>query len=263
MKKAKLTFTGTGASTGVPMVGCSCKVCSSSDPRNQRFRSSALLEIEGKRFFIDVGPDFRLQALRAGVEKLDGIFLTHAHFDHIGGLDDLRPYHFRGKEPIPCCLSTHTWERLKERDAYLFDYSHLEDEDSRLLSLHFLEGAQGDFFFAGIKGKFVSFYQKKTAVTGFRWGEMSYILDIKTFSSDIFTHLKGTKYLVLSALREEESQAHLTIKEAIEFAKEVGAEKTWLSHLSHAVDHEKTSLKLPPFVQLAYDGLCVEFNVDG
>lgn len=256
MQRAQLLFLGTGGSMGVPVVACSCAVCTSSNPKNKRLRSSALIKIGERRFLIDAGPDFRMQALRSQISHLDGVVITHPHFDHVAGIDDLRTFHYLHRKTLPCLLSKFSLDRIKLSHSYLFH----ESEKPRL-RFQVLPEEQGDVDFAGINLHYMSFLQKQDKVTGYRLGNMAYILDIRTFSEDIFKMLKGVEVLILSALRYEPSPSHFSIEEAIEFSKKVGAKETWLSHLAHEVDYDEGTRILPANIHLAYDGLEVNFYV--
>lgn len=257
MRQGELLFLGTGGSMGVPVVACSCSVCRSSDLRNKRLRVAALLKVGGKQFLIDAGPDFRVQALTYGITHLDGLLLTHPHFDHIGGIDDLRVFNFFQKKTLPCLLSQESLDVIKTCHSYFF-----EDGEQERFRFQVLPQEEGAIEFEGIKWQYMSFLQKKDKVTGYRLGNIAYILDIRTFSEKIFQRLQGVDILVLSALRYESSPSHFSIEEAIEFAKKVGAKQTWLSHVAHEVDYEEGSRILPPNIHFAYDGLEVKFYAD-
>ena len=250
----KIKFLGTGGSMGVPVVACSCLVCTSSNVKNKRLRVSALIQVADKQFLIDAGPDFRMQALTNNITHLDGLLITHPHFDHVAGLDDLRVFHFFHKKTVPCLLSQETLSALKRSHFYLF-----EAHEKARFDFHVLEKMQGDVMFGGLKWHYISFLQKNDKVTGFRLGNMAYILDIRSFSEEIFEILEGVEILVLSALRYEPSPSHFSIEEAITFAKKVGAKETFLSHIAHEVDYDEGSRILPPGVKLTYDGLEVKF----
>ncbi len=250
----KLLFLGTGASMGTPVIACSCDVCKSTDPKNHRLRPSALLTVGGKRFLIDAGPDFRTQALRAHMMDLDGVILTHTHHDHTAGLDDLRVFDFYHQKKLPCLLSKDSLEEIRQSYPFFFK------PGKNRFEFEVFENDFGEVSFGGFVWKYGSYTQNGMKVTGYRLGSLAYVLDIKEYSDEIFTFLKGVKTLVLSALRERPSPAHLTIEDAIIFAHKVGAEKTYFSHVSHEVDHATVSKKLPPDIELAYDGLEVTFD---
>jgi phosphoribosyl 1,2-cyclic phosphate phosphodiesterase len=258
--KGSFLFLGTGASTGVPKIGCKCAVCTSKDPRNQRLRPAGLLKVGGKTILIDVGPDFRQQALKAGIEDLDGLMLTHTHFDHIAGIDELRVFNFRHKKPFPILLSKESSDDLHKRYYYLFRERKEGDSLAVSLDCRVLPSESGEIEFLGIPVRYVSYSQASMKVNGFRIGSFAYVSDIREHSDEIFSALKGVDSLVLSALRDGPSPVHLSLTEAAAFAKKVGAKRTWLTHLSHSIDYETVSAKLPQGMQLGLDGLSLEFE---
>jgi len=255
----KLLFLGTGASMGTPVLTCRCPVCLSSNPLNKRLRPSALISIGEKKFLIDAGPDLREQALRAGLQRLDGLLLTHTHFDHIAGIDDLRVFPVLHKKTVPCLLSEESLQDLKRRYHYFFD----GPKDDVMLGGRFrfqlLEGDAGTADFEGFKWGYFSYAQNKMKVAGLKIGNLAYVLDIRDFDERVYAALKGVEILVLSALRYTTSPAHLSLEQAVAFAKKVGARQTWFSHIAHEMEHEEASLKLPPGVRLAFDGLEIPF----
>lgn len=261
--KAKFLFLGTGSSSGVPVLGCKCSVCLSKDEKNKRLRSSALIKIDGKTFLLDVSPDFRQQGLKNSINHIDGLLLTHAHYDHIGGLDDLRSFNFMEEKPIACLLSRETLEELKKGYHYIFKTPSKEDTLSTQLEFFILEKEFGEINFQGIKISYFSFHQKSTKVSGFRIGNLAYVSDIRAYNEELFSHLKDLNVLILSALRDEPSPSHFSIKEASDFAKKVGAEKTYFTHIAHEIDHNVTSKSLIKNNFLAYDGLELEFDYGG
>lgn len=248
----KFLFLGTGGSMGIPVIGCPCKVCQS----NTRMRPSALVKIDDKHLLIDVGPDFRTQALRFGLKKLDGVLLTHTHFDHIAGVDDLRIFTFLQKSAIPCLLSDDAKKDLETRYYYLFE----KDSKAAKLNCHILDQDYGEAVFCDVRLRYLTYWQAGMKVTGFRFGDLAYVTDIQRYDPEVLRQLHGVKTLVLSALRYDESPVHFNIPEAIAFAKKVQAEKTYFTHIAHEIDHQETSLALPSGVELGYDGLELEFN---
>ena len=250
-------FLGTGASAGVPAIGCRCAVCTSESPKNQRLRSSGLLKIGGKQFLIDVGPDFRQQALRASVERLDGLLLTHTHYDHVAGIDELRIFNFRMKRPMPCLLSKETLADLERRYYYLFEPNTEGATMSAQIKAHLIEEEFGAVEFEGVSFGVLTYLQSGMKVNGFRCGDFAYVSDIRTFDEkQVFEALQGVKKLVLSALRRDPSPVQFNVDEAVAFAKRVGAE-TWLTHLSHSIDEGE---RLPDGIHLGYDGLEIKFT---
>jgi phosphoribosyl 1,2-cyclic phosphate phosphodiesterase len=258
--KKKLTFLGTGGSVGVPVIGCPCAVCHSSEPVNQRLRPSVLLRIAQQQFLIDVGPDFRMQALRHGIMTLDGILLTHAHYDHTAGMDDLRPLYFRRKSSLPVLLSTETAQDLQVRYHYLFQPNPGQEHFNPRFHLHLLPERAGQIVFQDLPFQYVTYKQGGMSVNGYRIGDLAYLSDIKYFSSSIFEQLNGVKYLIISALRYTFSPLHFSVDEAIDFAKALKAERVWLTHISHELEHHQTNAYLPANMCLAYDGLEIEFE---
>jgi phosphoribosyl 1,2-cyclic phosphate phosphodiesterase len=257
-KLAQLLFLGTGGSVGIPMIGCSCAVCKSELTFNKRLRPSVLLKIDNKSFLIDCGPDFRFQALCYDIREIDGILITHPHHDHTAGIDELRVYTFRRKNPIPCLMSQETYADLKRRFYYIFPDGPQEAKLTSKLEPILLPSHEGDVIFENLEIQFFSFFQGETKVNGFRFGDIAYLSDIKSYPENIFSYLKNLKTLIISALRFTPSYLHLSIDEAVEFAKQTGAEKTLLTHISHDVEHEHANAYLPKNIQLAYDGLIVE-----
>lgn len=257
---SKLLFLGTGGSMGVPVIGCHCPVCSSDDPHNKRLRPSALLKVGGKNILIDCGPDFRQQALKFGIDQLDGTILTHAHNDHTAGIDELRVYYMHTHHSLPLLLSDETAQDIKARFAYIFT----KERFYKLLptfELHEFTGERGEVEFLGLQIGFHSYLQAGMTVHGYRIGNLAYLTDIKDYDEAIFPFLKGVDLLVLSALRFTSSPLHFTVDEASSFAQQAGAKMTWLTHLAHELDYEETNARLPENVRLAYDGLEIDFTI--
>lgn len=257
--KAELLFLGTGGSLGVPVIGCKCSVCKSNDPKNIRTRPSALATVNGKRLLIDAGTDLREQALKFGIEDIDGVMLTHAHHDHTAGIDELRAFSFLKGAPIPCLMSEATFSEMRMRYHYIFGE---EKQREKITSSAFLlQLLKEECEFVGEKIGYVTFEQGGMKVNGFLMGNLAYISDIKDYDDSLFDELNGVEVLVVSAAREKPSNLHLTVGEAIDFSKRVGAKRTYLTHLSHELDYEKISNALPSNVEMAYDGLLVPFEV--
>lgn len=238
---------------GIPVLTCKCSICSSASPHNKRWRPSGLLKIEGKQLLIDAGPDFRAQALRFGIDHLDGLLITHTHFDHIGGLDDLRVFYFLQQKSIRSLLSFESYEELKLRFHYLF-----KEGKCSWLSFDILQKEFGEITFQGIDFSIVSYYQAGMQVTGYRMDHFAYISDIREYDERIVDALKGVEILVLSALRYTPTEVHFSLDEAVDFARKVGAKKTFFTHIAHELDHEEANAKLPSDIRLAYDGLEIQ-----
>ena len=231
-KKGRFLFLGTSASAGVPVIGCKCSVCMSSSPHNRRLRPSGLLKFKGRSFLIDVGPDFRSQALKYEINTLDGLLLTHTHYDHIAGVDELRIYYLQSKKKLPCLLSRESWEDLQKRYDYLFQPIGEKSSLSAQLEFTLLKSDEGEIDFQGVNIGYVSYFQGKTKVNGFRVGDFAYISDIRDYDPSIFSALRGVRKLVLSALCEKPHAFHFSLDQAIDFAEKVGAEETRLTHIS-------------------------------
>lgn len=261
MKKGQFLFLGTGGSCGVPMIGCTCEVCRSASPKNKRTRSSGLITVGKKRFLIDVGPEFRQQALLHQITHLDAVLLTHAHADHIAGIDDLRAFYFLTEKKLPCFLSEETLSEVRLRYHYLFTDITPKKSISAQLSFTVLRQDFGHFDVEEVPIFYFSYFQMQTKVTGFRVGKFAYVCDIRDYSEDVIKALKGIDILVISALRHSVSPLHFTVDEAILFARKVEAKQTYLTHIAHELEHDTTEALLPPDVRMSYDGLVLNFDV--
>ena len=251
----KITFLGTGTSTGVPVVGCHCAVCTSEDPRNRRLRQSVKVEAGGKHFLIDTTPDLRLQLLRDPIPRLDFLLFTHSHSDHMMGLDDIRPFNFRQREPIAAYASPHTARAIRRAFGYIWDSSQLGGGKPQL-DLHEVEGP---FRHGDIEIVPLPVAHGNWTILGFRIGKFAYITDTNGIPDETLRLLEGVEVLALDGLRPAPPHpTHFTIAESIEAAQTIGARETWLIHLTHEVDHEELEKTLPPGIRLAYDGLVLE-----
>lgn len=253
--KNEALFIGSGSSLGVPVIGCHCETCRSTNPKNKRTRSSLLLTIDGMKILIDAGPDFRTQALLYQIEHLDGVIFTHGHHDHTAGIDDLRIYYFKNKAPVPCLVSKTTADDLKRRFYFMFTEQPREVPDNERLRLQILPDRQGKANFLGIELSYFSYQQISAEVLGIRIGSFAYITDIKEHSPAIFEHLKGVETLVVSALRFTSSHMHLSVDEAVDFIEQIRPERAYLTHTAHELEYVKANAYLPPNIRLAYDGL--------
>jgi len=260
--KGKFLFLGTGASPGVPLIGCKCSVCTSTSTLNKRLRSAGLFSGDGERYVIDVGPDFRAQALGAKIDHLDGVLITHAHSDHIAGIDDLRAYYFLNEKKVPCLCSKETYDEIAQRFPYLM-HPKPGGSISAQLDFQVLDSDFGGCLFAGINVAYLTYFQMKMKVTGFRFGDFAYVSDIRHFADSVYEALSGIEVLVLSALRHESTEMHFGIPEAIEFSRHVKAKRTYFTHIAHDVDHEKIYAQLPSGFHLAYDGLSIPIGEIG
>lgn len=251
----KITFLGTGTSQGVPVIACDCEVCTSPDPRDKRLRTSIMIEAEGKVIVIDSGPDFRYQMLRAKVKHLDAIVFTHEHKDHIAGMDDIRAFNYRQSNAIDVYANERVQEALKREYSYIF--AEIKYPGIPEINLHTI--GMKPFNVGDIKFIPIEVMHYKLPVLGFRIGDFTYITDAKTISEHEKQKVKGTKTLVINALQMEKHISHFTFVEAIAFAREIGAEQTYFTHISHRLGRHASVLPvLPKNISLAYDGLVIE-----
>ncbi len=260
--KGEFLFLGTGASLGVPVLNCDCLVCKQAISFNRRTRPSAFITLPNHHFLIDAGPDFRQQALKHHLNRIDGVLLTHAHHDHTAGIDDLRPIYYSLSEPLSMLLSSETAEEVLMRYHYIFKPEKgSEGAFVERIKLEYLPQDYGQINFKGVEVTYLTYFQGGMKISGYRIGSLAYISDIRSYDDKIFDYLKGVNILVLSALRYTPTPLHFSIDEAIAFSEKVGAEQVWLTHLSHAIDYEKGNAYLPSWARLAYDGLVLNFTV--
>ncbi|MFA6923880.1 MAG: MBL fold metallo-hydrolase [Bacteroidales bacterium] len=248
----KVTFLGTGTSQGVPVVACNCEVCKSADVRDKRLRSSVMLEINGNNFIIDAGMDFRQQMLRENVKKIDAVIITHAHKDHIGGLDDVRGFNYIQRKPIDVFASKEVTKSIKKDFCYAFEdkkFSSLPD-----INLHTIKNIP--FEINDIKFTPIEVLHYRLRIFGYRVGDFTYITDASTISHTEMNKVIGSKCIVLNALRINTHISHYNLEQAIEVLSELKPETAYLTHISHQLGlHEEVEKTLPSFIKLAYDGL--------
>ena len=250
----KVTFLGTGTSQGVPIITCTCVVCSSTDPRDNRLRTSVLIETEHTNIVIDTGPDFRQQMLRENVHKVDAILFTHGHKDHTAGFDDIRGFNWKTKEAMEV-YSNEEVEIVLKRD---FHYAFAEHKYPGVPNLNLNVIQNKNFMIRDIPITPIEVLHYKLPVFGYRIGDFSYITDANFISESEKEKLKGSKVLVLNALRKSEHISHFTLDQAVAIASEIGAEQTYLIHMSHQMGlHAEVDSELPEGINLAYDGLAV------
>lgn len=251
----RITFMGTGTSLGVPIIGCGCDVCRSSDPRDKRTRSSVMLEIDGRHIVIDTGPDFRSQCLRCGVSRIDAVLITHPHRDHLAGLDDIRPFCYQQKSAIPIYGSALSCSAIRRDFAYCFaepKYPGVPD-----IELHEIGG--GDFSVLGIRITPVTVMHADMEVTAYRIGDFTYITDANMISEESMRKISGSRLMVINALSPHRHHSHFSLEEALETVRAVSPERAYLTHIGHSLGHAATELATPGNVHLAYDGLVAEF----
>jgi phosphoribosyl 1,2-cyclic phosphate phosphodiesterase len=252
-----IKFLGTGTSQGVPVIACNCNVCTSSDYRDKRLRSSILLTEKGKNIVIDTGPDFRFQMLRAKVNHLEAVLYTHAHKDHIAGLDDIRAFNYFQGTAIDVFGDYLVQEALKREFYYIF----AEHKYPGIPKINLRDVTDQSFFVGNIGVQPIDIMHFKLPIKGYRFGDFTYLTDVKSVSESSVNKIKGTKTLVVNALQREAHISHFTLEEAINFASRIGADHTYLTHISHRLGlHEEVSKELPPGIHLAYDGL--EISLD-
>ncbi|KQS36903.1 MBL fold metallo-hydrolase [Pedobacter sp. Leaf194] len=252
----KVTFLGTGTSQGVPVIACNCEVCTSGDKKNNRLRTSILIQTDDKNIVIDSGPDFRYQLLREKVKDLDAVLFTHEHKDHIAGLDDIRPFNYLLHKVIDVYATERVQTALKREFYYIF--ADTKYHGLPQIKLHTIYN--GDAFTIG-ENTILPFevMHHLLPITGYRIGDFTYITDAKTVSDASFNVIKGSRILVINALQNEPHISHFTLNEAKAFAEKVGAETTYLTHISHNLGlHNEVENNLPSNIRLAYDGLKIE-----
>jgi phosphoribosyl 1,2-cyclic phosphate phosphodiesterase len=250
-----LTLLGTGTSLGVPIIGCQCKVCTSSDPRDNRLRSSALVRWNGQTLLIDAGPDFRQQMLRSDITKLDSILLTHEHKDHVSGLDDIRALNFLHKKAIDIYSEKRVQESIRKDFAYVF--ALIQYPGIPQMNLHSIDI---DNFNVGNNTIIpIRAHHYKLPILGFRFGDITYITDANSISDQEMDKIKGSKTLIINALRWDPHMSHFSIPEAINLIEKIAPKKAYLTHLSHQAGlHAELLQRLPEGIEPGYDGLTIE-----
>jgi len=249
---ASILVLGSGTSTGVPMIGCTCKVCQSEDPRDKRLRPSVLVRLDSHRILIDTTPDFRYQALRFGIDRLDAILYTHAHADHILGLDDVRPFNFMQLEEIPIYGSSETLAVIERTFRYVFDNVPSESSRPRLNSRSFEDGP---IPICGLDFLPIKLAHGKGTSYGFRFGDCAYLTDHSGIPDESMEKLKDLDVLFLDALRYNPHPTHSTVTQSLKTVDALKPRRAFFTHISHDLPHAVVESRLPPHVRVAYDGL--------
>ena len=253
----KITVLGSGTSVGVPTIGCRCSVCCSEDPRDNRLRPSVLVSYDGHNVLIDTTPDFRTQALRARIERLDAILFTHDHADHILGLDDVRPYNFRQKTPIPIYASPETMQSIQRVFVYIFDGAKKASSVPQLVPVE-INGRPFELF--GLTFEPIPVLHGAATIYGYRFGNAAYLTDHSDIPAESMERLRGLDVLFLDALRRNPHPTHSTVERSVRTARELQPRRAFFTHICHDLPHARTEEALPPNVRLAYDGLEIEVS---
>ncbi len=250
----RITFLGTGTSMGVPIIGCPCPVCQSSDPRDKRLRTSILLETQGKTIVIDTGPDFRQQMLRHDVRTLDAVVFTHEHKDHLAGLDEVRAYNFLNEMVMPVYATPRVQQAIRREFAYIFE----EPKYPGIPQIELVSFGNAPFDVQGVEFLPVEVFHHQLQVFGFRVGDFVYITDANRIEEEERRKIRGCKVLVLNALRREKHISHFTLNEALDVVRDLRPEKAYFTHISHQMGlHEEVQGELPGNVFIGFDGLVV------
>ena len=256
MSPSKVTFLGTGTSQGIPMIACDCTVCKSTDERDKRLRVSIHVEIGGKSFIIDTGPDFRQQVLRAGIKRLDAVLYTHEHKDHTAGMDDVRGFNYHQQATIPLYARAQVIEQLKREFAYAFGENKYPGAPE--IDVYEIDGTPFTVQGIAIQPIFVKHYYLD--VLGFRFGNFAYVTDANAITPEEQDKLRGLDVLVINALRKTTHVSHFTLAEALEVIADLQPKQAYITHISHQMGlHATVNKELPPNVSLAHDGLVLNF----
>ena len=253
-RRMRVTFLGTGTSTGVPVIGCRCRVCTSGDPRNRRLRPSILLEWDGRTILVDSSSDFRQQALLHRIDRLDAVLYTHGHADHVMGLDDLRIYNFRQRADLPVYGSAGTLEDLKRT----FWYAFTETQEGGGKPQLDLRPVAQPFELFGVRVEPIPLWHGNLEVFGYRIGRFAYCTDCNRVPPASLAALEGLDILIMDALRPTPHPTHFSLPESLALLSELKPGVAYLVHMSHDIEHAQTEAALPPSIHLAYDGLVLE-----
>ncbi len=250
-----ITVLGSGTSHGVPMIGCECPVCTSDDPRDKRTRVSVTIAWGETTILIDTGPELRLQCIACDIRRVDAVFYTHHHIDHIAGLDDLRRYNWLQRSAIPCYGQPETLERLRSMFFYVFDDDPDYPSAKPQIETRVIEGP---IEIGGREVVPIPLMHGPTPVLGFRVGALAYCTDVSEIPAASWPLLEGLDVLILDGLRRRPHPTHFNLEQAVEHAKRIGAKRTYFTHVAHELKHAETNAELPPTMELAYDGLVLK-----
>jgi phosphoribosyl 1,2-cyclic phosphate phosphodiesterase len=256
---ARITFLGTGTSTGIPMIGCGCAVCRSTDPRDKRLRPSIYVDVPGfARILVDTSTDLRLQALTHDITRVDAVLITHTHADHMMGLDDIRRFNHVQGGSIPFFATAESWETLRKTFFYVFDGMPRLGGGIPKIEARVIDGP---FVVHGVEVVPVPLWHGRMPVLGFRFGTFAYLTDCNAIPDESWPLLRNLDTLVLDALRDKPHSTHFTIAEALEVVSRLVPKRAYFTHMTHDLGHAPTSARLPAGVELAYDGLVLDVEV--
>ena len=242
------------------MIGCTCSVCRSTDPRDHRLRPSIHVEVQGRAaILVDTSPDLRQQVLTHNIARLDAVLFTHSHADHILGLDDIRRFNFMQGGPIPCYAAPPAWESIRKTFHYVFDGMPRQGGGIPKIEAHDIDGP---FIIAGVRVVPVPLWHGPSPILGFRFGSFAYLTDCSAIPDDSWPLVAGVDTLVIDALRDKKHSTHFTVAEALDAITRIAPRRAYLTHMAHDLGHAATNARLPAGVELAYDGLVLDAHVD-